>query len=240
MKCQRRTDVSYGNPVVADKEQNRIHGLHRQRVANVRSGVDNSCPPSHPHLTTFGRDYFWKKKRTVEAAFSDLKMIQSIARTMTRPLDVPSNKGPTSLNANFRKQELFRITMDNHKLLNRLENAASQSTFSTKRLEECHLENRRHMANASYESSARKAGYYDALLRPSMCRSTPDLRRNQQKMLMTPDEDRPPFRGQEQEHQSRQPSRERPPSGEIPVEQRPPSRGELKASADFEDAYSEA
>jgi len=59
-------------------------------------------------------------------------------------------------------------------------------------------------------------------------------------MLMTPDEDRPPFRGQEQEHQSRQPSRERPPSGEIPVEQRPPSRGELKASADFEDAYSEA
>jgi len=186
MKCQRRTDVSYGNPVVADKEQNRLHGLHRQRVANVRSSVDNSCPPSQPHLTTFGRDYFWKKKRTVEAAFSDLKMIQSIARTMTRPLDVPSNKGPTSLNANFRKQELFRITMDNHKLLNRLENAASQSTFSTKRLEECHLENRRHMANASY--SARKAGYYDALLRPSMSRSTPDLRRNQQKMLMPPDD----------------------------------------------------
>merc|ERR1712112_747135 len=137
------------------------------------------------------------------------------------------------------KQELFRITMDNHKLLNRLENAASQSTFSTKRLEECHLENRRHMANASYDSSARKAGYYDALLRPSMSRSTPDLRRNQQKMLMPPDEDRPPSRGQEQEQQSRQPSRERPRSREM-IEQRPPSRGEVKASADFEEAYSEA
>jgi len=58
-------------------------------------------------------------------------------------------------------------------------------------------------------------------------------------MLMPPDEDRPPSRGQEQEQQSRQPSRERPRSREM-IEQRPPSRGEVKASADFEEAYSEA
>ena len=46
-----------------------------------------------PHLQLYGRDYFAKKKATTEAAFQDLKMIQSIAKTMTRPYVVPSSKG---------------------------------------------------------------------------------------------------------------------------------------------------
>ena len=83
-----------------------------------------------PHLQLYGRDYYAKKKQTTEAAFQDLKMIQSIAKTMTRPYQVPTGKGPVSLNANYRKKELFRITMDNHRLLERLENLHSAGLIS--------------------------------------------------------------------------------------------------------------
>ena len=44
----------------------------------------------------YGRNYFAKKKQTTEAAFNDLKMIQAIAKTMTRPF-------PSSFGGFFRK-----------------------------------------------------------------------------------------------------------------------------------------
>jgi len=172
MKCQKRTDVQYGNPIIAKREMSRLQGLHRKAIDNMKPSIDTRCPPAQPHLTTFGRDYFWKKRTTTEAAFADLKMIQSIARTMTRSYEMPIGKGPTSLNATYRKQELFKITMDNHKLLHRLENRV-QPVYSSKKMAVSHRQNRRYMVNSSY--SARKGGNYDAMLAKS--RSTPEIKR---------------------------------------------------------------
>eukprot|EP00747_Dinoflagellata_sp_TGD_P161887 gnl/TRDRNA2_/TRDRNA2_178885_c0_seq1.p1 gnl/TRDRNA2_/TRDRNA2_178885_c0~~gnl/TRDRNA2_/TRDRNA2_178885_c0_seq1.p1 ORF type:complete len:256 (-),score=43.55 gnl/TRDRNA2_/TRDRNA2_178885_c0_seq1:137-904(-) len=157
MQCQRRTDTTFACPVVGRRELEKVHRAHRDRIANIKSAIDTKPPAPQPHLTLYGRDYVAKKKATTEAAFRDLKMIQSIARTMTRPMDIPERKGPASLNADARKQEIFRVMSENHKLLDRIENLKPSNKTSD--LVREHREKLRYTINASH--SKRLAGEYD-------------------------------------------------------------------------------
>ncbi|CAD7940229.1 unnamed protein product [Amoebophrya sp. A120] len=159
----KRTNVSYGNPIIADIEHQKMMLRHREQLKKMQCSIDNNPPAPQPHLQLFGRDYFAKKRATTEAAFQDLKMIQSIARTMTRPVEAPRGlpSGPIkSLNHSHRKKELFRITMENHLLLERLEK--TQPMMNNQKLEEEAVARRLHMINCSY--SARRNGLYDDLL----------------------------------------------------------------------------
>jgi|Dee2metaT_4_FD_contig_51_739438_length_685_multi_4_in_0_out_0_1 hypothetical protein len=158
-----RTDVEYGgNSFIQKKERERLMKHHRERIRNMKSALDMKSPEDQPHLTTYGRNYFAKKKQTTEAAFNDLKMIQAIAKTMTRPFPYEENKEatvPHSLNRDWRKRELFRITMENHKLLDRLENL--KPTASVKKLEEDYQKNQKYVVNSSW--TARRARLYDVV-----------------------------------------------------------------------------
>jgi len=111
-----------------------------------------------PHLTLYGRDYVSKKRATTEAAFSDLKMIQSIAKTMTRKAQIPERKGPVSLNADSRKTEIFKIMKENHKLLDRLE--CLEPIVSTAGLLHDFKQKARYRIMVSH--SKRLAGEYDS------------------------------------------------------------------------------
>jgi len=123
----------------------------------MKSSIDTRPPAPQPHLTLYGRDYAAKKRATTEAAFSDLKMIQSIAKTMTRKPYMPQRKGPVSLNADGRKQEIFRIMKENHRLLDRLE--CLEPVVSTADLVRSHKERQRYTILVSH--SKRLAGEYD-------------------------------------------------------------------------------
>jgi hypothetical protein len=121
------------------------------------SSIDTRAPMPQPHLTLYGRDYVSKKRATTEAAFSDLKMIQSIAKTMTRKQEVPDRKGPVSLNADARKSEIFRIMKENHRLLDSLENLEPITKTST--LVKDYKHKQRYVILTSH--SKRLAGEYD-------------------------------------------------------------------------------
>lgn len=123
----------------------------------MKSAIDTRPPKSQPHLTLYGRDYVAKKRATTEAAFSDLKMIQSIARTMTRSCDIPERKGPISLTASSRKAEIFHIMRENHRLLNSLENL--QPVTRTVDFEKENEFRQRYVINCSH--SKRLSGEYD-------------------------------------------------------------------------------
>merc|ERR1719359_159708 len=89
-------------------------------------------------------------------------MIQSIARTMTRPFPYDDRKAEAgkeqrSLNRDARRREMFRITMENHKLLDRLENL--RPYYSTKRLLDDHAKQQKYVVNSSW--TARRARLYD-------------------------------------------------------------------------------
>merc|ERR1719293_511252 len=122
MKCQRRTDTSMGCPAMHRWELKEGQKGHRDRLASIKSTLDTRAPASQPHLTLYGRDYATKKRATTEAAFADLKMIQAIARTMTRKHEVEERKGPVSLNADSRKADIYRIMTENHRLLDHIDN----------------------------------------------------------------------------------------------------------------------
>mmetsp|Transcript_49911 Transcript_49911/g.119025 ORF Transcript_49911/g.119025 Transcript_49911/m.119025 type:complete len:247 (+) Transcript_49911:80-820(+) len=152
-----RTDTTHGCPAIGRREMLRTQLMHRQRLGNMRSALDTSAPASQPHLQLYGRDYAAKKRATTEAAFSDLKMIQSIAKIMTRDQKLPERKGPISLNADGRKNEIYRIMKDNHQLLNNIETC--RPVVSTSDLLKSNKNRRRHVINASH--TMRMAGEYD-------------------------------------------------------------------------------
>jgi len=158
MKCQRRTDTSFGNPHVARRELSKQQHAHKERLNQVKSTLDTRPPAAQPHLTLCGRDYVAKKKQMTEAAFSDLKMIQSIARTMTRKQDSMERRGPVSLNADFKKQEVYRIMHDNHQLLDSIEQVSP--VIRSKDAIRDHRNRQRYVINSSH--TMRMSGEYDA------------------------------------------------------------------------------
>merc|ERR1719161_2471882 len=109
MQCQKRTDTSPACSLIGRREMERPQHMHREKVKSMKSSIDTRPPAPMPHLTLYGRDYTAKKRATTEAAFSDLKMIQSIARTMTRKQEIDERKGPVSLNADARRHDIHRI-----------------------------------------------------------------------------------------------------------------------------------
>lgn len=158
-----RTDVACGNPRVQESEKARMDGQLRNAIRNIKPAIDNRSPQTYPHLTSLGRDYFAKKKATTEAAFADLKMIGAIAKTMTRPSlhgDHRAGQRTKSITADHRKKELYRITMANHALLERLENL--KPVIRARDQIAQYKGTREQVANASH--TARKAGLYDDVL----------------------------------------------------------------------------
>lgn len=147
----------YACPVVGRRELNKQQRAHRERLQNMKSALDTRAPAPQPHLTLYGRDYVAKKRATTEAAFSDLKMIQSIARTMTRDHSIPERKGPISLNADGRKQEIYRIMKENHKLLDSIENC--EPMLRTQDMVKADRFRKRYTINCSH--SMRLSGEYD-------------------------------------------------------------------------------
>mmetsp|Transcript_49840 Transcript_49840/g.131736 ORF Transcript_49840/g.131736 Transcript_49840/m.131736 type:complete len:332 (+) Transcript_49840:161-1156(+) len=158
MNCNKRTDTSHACPAMHEWEMKRRTDHHRKRIESMKPTFDTRTPPAtQPHLTLYGRDYAAKKKATTEAAFSDLKMIQSIAKTMTRPVTIPERQGPVSLNADYRKQQIQKIMKENHTLLQGIETV--KPCMSTMEAINDHREKMRYVINASH--TARKTGEYD-------------------------------------------------------------------------------
>lgn len=157
MQVQKRTDTSFGNPVLGRRELTLRQASHRERVHGAKSSIDTRAPPPQPHLTLYGRDYAAKKKATTEAAFMDLKMIQTIARTMTRKTEVEQRQGPVSLNADGRKAEIYRVMTENHRLLDGIENCAP--CMRTQDLIRDHKDKTRYIINSSH--TMRLSGEYD-------------------------------------------------------------------------------
>lgn len=153
----RRTDTTFSCPVVGRRELKNQQSMHRQRLQSIKSAIDTRAPAAQPHLTLYGRDYVSKKRATTEAAFADLKMIQSIAKTMTREHKVDERKGPTSLNGDGRKKEVMRVMQDNHRLLDAIENCSPM--MRTTDLIRSDKIRKRYVINASH--TMRLSGEYD-------------------------------------------------------------------------------
>ena len=140
--------MAYGNPIISDKVQEKAQRVHAEFLREAKPLVDCGAPQTGSSLSGFGKDFVYKKKVASENAFNDLKMIQNIAHTMTRPFSLPPRSGPVSLNRGIRKQAVDRINAENAKILARLESLKPQ--ISAKQQQAQYDRAQRYMVNASY------------------------------------------------------------------------------------------
>lgn len=121
---------------------------YEQRAVHVKATVDAGPPKAASRPRPRAPASRARKEAQAEAAVSDLRMIENIAREMARPpsLSVLERKGPMSLNTNQRRKELQRIDHENQKLLKRLEN--QKSSYAQRDQKRSYDESRRHAALA--------------------------------------------------------------------------------------------
>lgn len=122
--------MAVGNKICAKRLEQRRHEMHRARVRNVRSLVDTSEP------TAIQMDHVrinLKREQQLEERYSEidrenrilLNKMSNIMRQQGPPVD-ERPPGPQSLNRDFRKKELLRITKENQSILKRIQQAQPQ------------------------------------------------------------------------------------------------------------------
>ncbi|CUI14259.1 Hypothetical protein, putative [Bodo saltans] len=119
--------ASRGQPVASqicsDRVQTRNYNQHRQKLASMRSAVDNRPPPMYPHLYQKLKKAQLEEERCSDIERDNRTLVKRMTDIMQRGgID---NAAPayqvTSLNKVKRRQDLTRITDENHSLLKRIQ-----------------------------------------------------------------------------------------------------------------------
>ena len=116
--------------VCTDRVNTRAYNQHRSKLATIKPSIDNRPPKMYPHL--------YQKLKKVQREEERLGEIERDNRTLVKRMGVILQRGgldngkpPTmlsSLNKVRRRQELSRITKENHALLRRIRD--KQPTYS--------------------------------------------------------------------------------------------------------------
>lgn len=115
------------NKHLDDKWVKHCQGLHRRKLKEMRPAIDNKPPPRYIHL-----EQNLKKQQLDEERYSQIErenylLLDKMSYIMTHPqlLDEKYMGAPVtfgkSLNKEFRKRELMRITEENLQILRRIQ-----------------------------------------------------------------------------------------------------------------------
>ena len=115
------------NKVLDDKWVQHCQGLHRRKLKEMRPAIDNKAPPRYIHL-----EHNLKKQQMDEERYSQIErenylLLDKMSYIMTHPqlLDEKYMGAPVtfgkSLNKDYRKRELVRITEENLQILRRIQ-----------------------------------------------------------------------------------------------------------------------
>lgn len=141
--------IPIGNKLCAKREQQRRHDFHRNQVKNMRPLVDTLEPKvcQFDHIRNN-----LKREQMLEERYSEIDrenriLLQKMSDIMRHPtFSVPKEpKGPVSLNRDFRKAELIRITQENQAILKRIQQA--QPIYNHVEWEESHRKNASYLQN---------------------------------------------------------------------------------------------
>lgn len=130
--------IPVGNKLCARYEDMRRQQLHRERIMNMKSTIDTTQPKvlALGHLVTN-----MKREQLLEERYSEIDrenriLLNKMSEIMAKPgVSTPrgasgtprtprdASRGPVSLNRDFRKKELLRITKENQNILKRIQQA---------------------------------------------------------------------------------------------------------------------
>ena len=109
--------------ICADRVNTRNYNAHRQKLAGMRPGIDNTAPKMYPHLYQKLKKAQVEEERCSEIERDNRTLVKRMTGIMQRgSIDNAAPQGATSsLNKFQRRQELERITKENHALLKRIQ-----------------------------------------------------------------------------------------------------------------------
>ena len=106
-----------------DRVNQRNYGAHRARLATIKADVDRQPPKMYPHLYQKLKKAQMEEERCATIERDNRTLVKRMTEIMQRPgLDQRQpHKMVGSLNHVRRKQELERVTRENHSLLKRIQ-----------------------------------------------------------------------------------------------------------------------
>jgi hypothetical protein len=125
---------SRGQPVAsqvcADRIQQRNYSEHRKKLASIKPSVDHVPPKMYPHLYQKLKKAQLEEERCSDIERDNRTLVKRMTEIMQRS-GIDSKRPASmvaSLNGVRRKQELARITRENHSLMKRIQER--QPTYS--------------------------------------------------------------------------------------------------------------
>jgi len=145
--------IAVGSKICAKWEEQRRFEIHRRRVRDVRAVTDTSEPYAlqMDHIRNN-----LKREQMLEERYSEidhenrilLKKMSDIMKSQSSTPGMSSTQlGPQSLNRDFRKKELLRITRENQSILKRIQQAQPQINHVQFEIE--HRQNREYVKNCA-------------------------------------------------------------------------------------------
>lgn len=126
--------IPVSNKLLSRKWEERTDALHQEKLRTIRARVDSASPPAFSHAVRKA-----KKEQMLEDHYTEverenrllLEKMSSIMQGKPPHRAQPARK--RSLNQDFRRREMVKITQENQALLHRLQGRTS--TYSTYRWE---------------------------------------------------------------------------------------------------------
>jgi E3 ubiquitin-protein ligase TRIP12 len=141
--------IPIGNKLCAKREEQRKHDFHRDRVKNMRPLVDTKEPKvcQFDHIRNNLKREQMLEERYTQIDRENMTLLKKMSDIMKHPtFSVPKEpKGPVSLNRDFRKKDLIRITQENQNILKRIQQA--QPIYNHVAWEESHRKNASYLRN---------------------------------------------------------------------------------------------
>jgi len=124
------------NHTIEDRSGRRNYEMHMQRLAGIKSMVDNKAPPTQWHMRANAKRAQIQHERSYAIECENALLLEKMRRIMelgtsasNKGLPVPEEVEPQSLNAGRRRRELQRITNENMGIVSRIQ--ASDSAYDT-------------------------------------------------------------------------------------------------------------
>lgn len=137
------------NKICEEKRRKREYELHRKKLSNIKSSIDNSPPKPMKHLKTKPKKVQLEQERFETIQRENMILLNKMMDIMNGSHRLDNNNTSMnyrqSLNYGKRKQELERITAENQAILKRIQER--QPVYNHRKWEEDRVRNEKYLKN---------------------------------------------------------------------------------------------
>eukprot|EP00164_Ancoracysta_twista_P001578 GFYU01002067.1.p1 GENE.GFYU01002067.1~~GFYU01002067.1.p1 ORF type:complete len:225 (-),score=32.01 GFYU01002067.1:524-1198(-) len=116
--------IPEANKICSEKWRDRAYQIHKQRLNSMKPAIDNKPPTKYTHLVQNLKKAQLEEERYSEIERENRILLEKMSTIMQQThfhARSGSAQAPRSLNKEYRKRELMRITSENQAILKRIQ-----------------------------------------------------------------------------------------------------------------------